>query len=124
MNQLLQYLPYLITPVVIAVWILCFWYLYILVMGLYRANMDKRLSGLTLWLAYPAVAVGYFVDLISNWTIASILFLEPPRFLTELVTDRLSRYIKSGTGYRKAWAMWICQNLLDFFDPRGSHCGD
>jgi hypothetical protein len=106
------------------VWILVFWYLYILVMGLYRANMDKRLSGLTLWLAYPAVAVGYFVDLISNWTIASILFLEPPRFLTELVTDRLSRYIKSGSGYRKEYATWICQNLLDFFDPRGSHCGD
>lgn len=103
-------------------WLLGFWYLYVLVMGLYRAHLDKRLTGPMLWLAGPALVVGYAVDLVSNWTLASLFFLEPPRRPLELVTDRLTRHIQTGDGWRHDFAKSICVNLLDFFDPSGKHC--
>jgi hypothetical protein len=97
-----------------------FWLLYILVMGLYRASLDGRLTGLAKWLAYPVVALAILIDIICNITIASVLFLELPKEL--LVTSRLSRYINVDTGWRKVNATWLCNNLLDYFDPSGTHC--
>jgi ABC-type uncharacterized transport system permease subunit len=105
-----------------ALWLLCFWYLYVLVMGLYRAYLDKRLKPPVLYLAAPALVVGYTVDLISNWTIATVVFRELPASPLDLVTDRLSRYISQEAGWRSDLATWICTNLLDVFDPSGKHC--
>lgn len=99
------------------------WYLFILVMGLYRANLDKRLTRLTKFLALPALVVGYVVDVVVNWTVACVLFLEPPESPLETVTHRLSRYLKTDTGWRRDRAQWVCEHLLDFFDPRNTHCG-
>lgn len=97
-----------------------FWYCYILVMGLYRAHLAGRLNRFTYALALPALLVGYAMDVLANLTIASVVFLEPPR--EWLVTSRLQRYIAHGTGWRAAKARWICDNLLDVFDPSGNHC--
>lgn len=97
-----------------------FWYCYILVMGLYRAHLAGRLNRFTYALALPALLVGYAMDVLANLTIASVVFLEPPR--EWLVTNRLKRHIERGTGWRAAKANWICTHLLDFFDPSGDHC--
>jgi uncharacterized membrane protein YhdT len=102
--------------------LLAFFYLYVLVMGFYRASLDGRLTGIVKWLAYPAVAVGLLFDLVCNWTIASVVFAEPPTRPLELVTNRLSRYLEGPDGWRKTRATWVCQTLLDLFDPRGKHC--
>jgi hypothetical protein len=108
----------LLLATILFLWV--FWYAYILVMGLYRAHLAKRLTPFTYALALPALLVGYAMDVLANLTIASVVFLEPPR--EWLVTSRLQRYIAHGTGWRAAKARWICDNLLDVFDPSGEHC--
>ena len=97
-----------------------FWAMYVLVMGIYRAHLSHRLKGLVLVLSLPFVAVGYLMDVFANVTIASVVFLELPREL--LVTSRLQRYVALGQGWRFTIADWICNHLLDVFDPSGNHC--
>ena len=97
-----------------------FWGMYVLVMGIYRAHLSKRLKGLALVLSLPFVAVGCLMDAFANVTIASIVFLEPPR--EWLVTDRLQRHMHRSEGWRFWLAKYICDHLLDVFDPSGDHC--
>lgn len=109
----------LILLVVFAPWLL--WALYVMVMGVYRAKLDGRLTPLTTALAAPWLVLGYVVDVAVNFTFASLLFLEPPWEL--LVTSRLQRHIQAGAGgWRHDLACWICDHLLDVFDPTGHHC--
>jgi hypothetical protein len=98
-----------------------FWALYVLVMGCYRAHLSGRMSKPAYVLALPWVALGYAVDVIAQYTIATVYFADWPRKGEHLVTDRLIRY-SAGKGWRKIKADWICTNLLDIFDPRGDHC--
>ena len=97
-----------------------FWGVYVLVMGIYRAHLSHRLKGLVLVLSLPFVAIGYLMDVFANLTIASLMFLEPPR--EWLVTDRLQRHMHKSTGWRFWLAKYICDHLLDVFDPSGDHC--
>ena len=97
-----------------------FWGMYALVMGIYRAHLSHRLKGLVLVLSLPFVAVGYLMDVFANLTIASLVFLEPPR--EWLVTDRLKRHMHKSKGWRFLLAKYICDHLLDVFDPSGDHC--
>lgn len=102
-------------------WLWLFWGLYVLVMGIYRAHLDKRLTPVTYFLSAPFVAIGYLMDSVSNLTIATVAFLELPREL--LVTTRLQRHIfTDGASWRGRLAGWVCDNLLDVFDPSGNHC--
>ena len=98
-----------------------FWGMYVLVMGIYRAHLSHRLKGLVLVLSLPFVAVGYLMDVFANLTIASLVFLEPPR--EWLVTTRLQRYIHEGRhSWRRKRAQWWCEHVLDPLDPTGKHC--
>lgn len=103
---------------VLSPWIL--WGLYVLVMGLYRAHLARKLTPLTYALGAPWLALGLAADVIVNLTVASVVFLEPPR--EWLVTDRLQRHIFGSAGWRFELADWICNHLLDVFDPTGNHC--
>lgn len=98
-----------------------FWALYILVMGVYRAHLSGRMSKAAYVLGVPWVLLGYTVDIIAQYTIATLYFVDLPKKGEHLVTDRLIRY-SAGSGWRKAKADWICTHLLDLFDPRGDHC--
>lgn len=102
-----------------AVYLWAFWGLYVLVMGIYRAKLAGRLTSLHMVLGAPYVLIGYFVDVFANCTIAWIFFWERPREL--LVTTRLKRYVEQ-TGWRRKVAVWICDRLLDIYDPTGNHC--
>ena len=98
-----------------------FWALYVLIMGLYRAHLNKKLSRISYVLGMPWLVIGLIVDFVANVTIASLVFLDPPKEL--LVTARLQRYnTQSIRTWRSEWANWICTNLLDVFDPNGDHC--
>jgi hypothetical protein len=111
----------LIAAVVGFLWV--FWGLYVLVMGIYRAHLAKRLTPVTTALSLPFVLLGYAMDVLTNITVASLVFLEPPREF--LVTTRLQRHIASTYargGWRKRLATWVCDHLLDVFDPTGDHC--
>jgi hypothetical protein len=99
-----------------------FWGMYVLVMGIYRAHLSHRLKGLVLVLSLPFVAIGYLMDVLAQYTIASLVFLDLPRRGEHLVTSRLIRYLKRDCGWRYYLAKWLCDHLLDVFDPSGEHC--
>ena len=100
-------------------WLL--WAAYVLVMGIYRAHLAKRLGAFTTALALPWVLLGYALDVLVNLTAASVLFVELPGEL--LVTSRLQRHVDATAGgWRHRLALWICDHLLDPFDPTGNHC--
>ena len=97
-----------------------FWCAYVLVMGIYRAHLADRLVGLNKVMALPVVAVAYAMDVAANWIIAPLVFLDWPR--EALVTSRLIRYKRDDLGWRGRLAGFICERLLDVFDPTGDHC--
>jgi len=105
----------------VLVFLYLFWCIYILVMGLYRLHLKDELHGLNKVLAYPAVIVGLLIDVIVNWTVAIVLFMDFPK--EYLVTQRLIRYRSTESlGWRDRVATYICDNILDVFDPRSNHC--
>lgn len=95
------------------------WIFYLAVMSLSRAKQMGTLSRPALILGYPILAIGYFLDAMVNWFVLTLVLGEFPREVT--VTARLKRLVK-GEGYQQKVAYWICHNLLDAFDPSGSHC--
>lgn len=99
-----------------------FWCLYIATMGCYRAHLAGRLVGITKILAYPLVIFAVIVDIIFQYTVATVLFFDLPKAKEYLVTDRLQRYVAGKNDWRRKIAVYICDNLLDVFDPTGDHC--
>ena len=97
-----------------------FWGVYVLVMGLYRAYLANRLGPVSRVLGAPFFIVGYLLDVFTQMTFATLVFLELPSEV--LVTTRLTRYLRAGTGWRFRVAAWICRNLLDPFEPTRNHC--
>lgn len=99
-----------------------FFMLYIFVMGVYRAHLAGRLSRTLLVLCGPAVLLGIIVDVVTQYTVATVLFLDLPRSSEYTVTKRFKRYIYEGAGWRSRVAAFVCDNLLDPFDPTDNHC--
>jgi hypothetical protein len=97
-------------------------------MAIYRAKLADRLSKVALLLAFPFVIIAVAVDLIMQFTFASIIFMEWPQRnaagkLEILVTARLQSYLKNQNGWRKTWAVAICTKLLDPFNATNEpHC--
>ena len=90
-------------------------------MGLYRLHLKGDLNGLNKLLAYPVVIIGLLIDVIVNWTIAIVLFMDFPK--EYLVTQRLIRYKNTESlCWRGRMATYICDSILDVFDPRSNHC--
>ena len=106
----------------VALYLWAFWYLYLIVMGLYRAKLMGTLTWPVKVLGAPALLVGIIVDVLAQYTIAVVVFREWPRAGEHLVTDRLQRYMAQGSGSRFTKAKWLCHHLLDPFDPTGKHC--
>lgn len=104
---------------IIALKLYAFWMLYLAVMALYRAHLQKALTKIGYVLGLPLLLVGLLVDFVMNITVFSVLFLELPR--EWLVTGRLQRHIKQ-SGWRYSLAKFICEHLLNFADPTGNHC--
>src|SRR5574343_277739 len=99
--------------IILFLWV--FWGLYVLVMGVYRAHLNKELSKVGYAFGLPWVIIGYAVDIFAQFTIANILFLDLPRKGEWLVTTRLQRYLQDGKGWRYYKADWVCKHLLDIF---------
>ena len=98
------------------------WIIYIAVMSL-RTLRDNgtfyELNWSVRWLAYVTLYVGLVLDALLNVLVLSVLFLELPKEI--LSTARVRRWKKSGYGYRKNLACWLCKQWLTPFDAR--HCG-
>jgi hypothetical protein len=100
------------------------WLVYILIMGLYRAHLAGRLprNSVLFWVALPVVAVGYVMDVVLQYVVGTVMFADLPRGGEHLFTDRLNRYMRGHDHWRRRWAEWICDHMLDPFDPKGDHC--
>lgn len=94
--------------------------MYWAIMNFSRAKSTGTLPPWALRIGYPLLLTGYVMDFLLNTFVVSWILLEIPREL--LVTARLSRHIKSESGWRKAVSTWVCKNLLDWADPKGCHC--
>jgi hypothetical protein len=108
------------TLIAIVVYLWLFWGMYVLVMGIYRAHLQERLTKTTLVLSIPFILIGYVMDVLANIFIGSVVFVELPR--EWLVTTRLKRHRDKSKGWRAHLSTFICEHILDVFDPKGSHC--
>lgn len=101
------------------------WIFFLAVMNLIHAKKLGRLPKAALYLGTPVLVIGYVLDIAVNICILSPLTLSFPREFT--TTAHLQRLIRGeATAIKKTWrwkvAFWICHNLLDIFDPSGTHC--
>lgn len=104
---------------VLAVWLL--WVFYVAVM---RLKMVRDAGQLTLGMkvfGYPALLVGYTLDLAVNVVLASLVFAERPREWT--LSERLWRLSIGPEGWRQQRALWWRREFLDAIDPSGIHRG-
>lgn len=101
----------------LAFWAL--WVLFLATMNLAQSKAEGKLQGFALYAGYTVLAVGLLVDLVVQITVASLLWLEPPRELT--VSARVDRLCRTGTGYRLALALWFRRVMLAPFDRGGGH---
>jgi len=95
------------------------WIFYLAIMNLKKEKKNLRLGAKIL--GYPMLILGFFLDVMFNIIVGSIMFLEFPRIKELLFTARVSRHNDSPT-WRGNVARWFCTHLLDQFDPSGKHC--
>lgn len=100
-------------------WLYTTWLLYQAVMNLQRARDNGTLPKVAYYLGLPILYVGLLWDCVGNLTVVNLLFWERPHEL--LITSRLERHAFGPEGWRRDLARWFAANLLDPFDPRGSH---
>lgn len=91
-------------------------------MGIYRAHLQKKLGWFLLTILAPAVIIGILFDIFANIFIATIAFRKLPQEL--LVTTRLTKIMNNPLEHvhNRALAKYVCNHMLDIFDPSGSHC--
>lgn len=100
-----------------AIFVIC-WILYLAIMNL--AEHRDKLHPVAKFHAYFVILpVGYVVDALLNLLVCAI-FMRVPR--DWLLTGTLKRTIAADDGWRCATAAWICEHLLNQFDPKGKHC--
>jgi hypothetical protein len=120
MTDLSVLIPYASTLGISLLSLWVFWALYVFTMGVYKAHLAGKLKGLNLILAYPIVFFALLVDVFFNLVVSSVVFLELPR--EWLVTSRLQRYMAGPASWRRTIAVYICDSVLDIFDPQNNHC--
>jgi hypothetical protein len=88
-----------------------------------RRHELRTRRGLGYWLLVASIVPGIMFDVVYNWTFGVVVFLDVTRDFT--LSSRLKRYRDSleykGT-WRMRWADWICEHLLNPYDPKGRHC--
>lgn len=109
-----------ILQTILFLWV--FYYFFVIVMGFYRLHLQKKLKGPIFIVALPAIIVGFVMDVICQFTVATAVFREFPAKKEYLVTDRLQRYMLQPNNWRYKLAKYICENFLDPIDPTGKHC--
>lgn len=95
------------------------WVFYLAVMNLKRVKDAGKLGKVALTLGTPVLIVGLVLDLLVNVLVMTILLLEIPQETT--VTARLKRHKRESAGWRLRVTNWFASELLDHFDPSGTH---
>lgn len=95
------------------------WIFYLAVMSLKRAKDEGRLSRVAHVFGVPVLFIGYALDFAVNVAVMTVIMLDIPQETT--VTARLKRYVYGKDGWRRRFALWFSDNMLDDFDPSGKH---
>lgn len=98
-------------------WFYLFWLGFVFAMAA-RAAWDDLAWFVKLLVAPPVLAV-VCIDVWTQWTIANVLFWDWAHEVT--FTQRLGRYKRGDSRWRKAVATFICRYFLDVFQV-GGHC--
>ena len=93
------------------------WALFLAVMCLATAKAAGKLGHVATVIGAPLLLLALALDVCIN-LLSSIPFADLPREWT--FSQRLSRYLPRAD-WRGRAALWIGANLLDPFDPSGSH---
>jgi len=97
------------------------WFSYIAVMRLKAMRDDGTLAKLGRFAkmsAYAGLGLALVKDAILVLIFSIILWTLPREFTLTAMLKRL----KAGGGRRGAAAAWLCDSLLNQFDPDGKHC--
>ena len=85
------------------------WLLFVYVMRLKRIRDGRGLSWLQKIVGYPIAVIALIVDWAYNWTVAAVVFMEPPKAWDELTTQRMQRVLDNPDtygGYRLTLVRW------------------
>ena len=99
---------------------LCVWYLAAMYYLRHKHDLRSRL-GLLFYVVEAALVIGVIGDVVYNWTLGVVVFLDITRDLT--LSERLSRY-RSESKYADTWRYRIATSIcreLNKHDPEG-HC--
>jgi len=103
---------------------LCLFVWFLIAMYFLRRRHELRTrAGLAYWLLVATVVPGIAFDIAYNWTFGIIIFRDITPDLT--LSKRMERYreaLKYKATWRMRWADWICEHLLNPYDPKGRHC--
>ena len=97
------------------------WFSYIAVMTLKKMRDSGELANLGRFAkvsAYAGLGLALVKDAILVLIFSIILWTLPREFTLTAMLKRL----KAGGGRRGAAAAWLCDRLLNQFDPSGPHC--
>lgn len=99
------------------------WVLFVAIMHLkeHRKILAELHWSVRYFAAYPALAIGYFVDFTLQLAPATLFFLELPDYKNGhwMFTDRV-QFHKYDENWRGKQARYWCNNFLDPFDK--GHC--
>jgi hypothetical protein len=88
------------------------------VMNIKRVRDAGKLTRIGYAFGYPTLLIGYALDVICNWFVMTVVFLELPKEAT--VTARFKRHNRESTGWRLSIVRFF-EPLLDPLDPSGDH---
>lgn len=109
----MNYALYFVASVVLSLPVL--WVLFLAVMNLKRAKEAGMLSTAAAIIGYPVVWLAYLIDAYCNTFFFTVVMWELPQWQNGeiLVTDRLKRTRKTGSGWRKA----IADSFVPLLNP-------
>ena len=102
--------------------VLFVWFLIAMFFLRRRHQLREKIS-FGYWIIVGIVLGGLPLDILFQWTIAPLIFMEFTKDL--FFTNRLNRYredVKYKGTWKMRWADWICEHLLNPYDPTGRHC--
>jgi len=102
--------------------VLFLWFLFAM-WFLRRKHQLREKLGPVFFAIVGVVVGGLILDVIFQWTLAPIIFMEFTPNIT--FSKRMERYRDNpkykGT-WKMRWADFICEHILNPFDPSGHHC--
>lgn len=104
-------------------YLLVMYWLFVFSITAYQAYLNKKLSKWQIVALSPPIVVFAIMDVLFNYTLASLAFLELPKSKEYTLSDRLKRYNTESTSvWKRAVASLVCQQMLNVFVMTEDHC--